>query len=272
MDPPTLTRGRASCYLLLCGQDPAVHLPLAGQSALHLVFAHRQLTSRLLEGGPLGEVVAHYVVGYADGTAVRLPIRERFEIATVPLAWGQLPFLAVPDQPDGLPARYAGDWSEAGDRLTEVAGGWPHSYFLWAWSNPHPTRPLTSLTIEPAGPAFLLAAVTLGHLDEEPFCRTAARTLKLTLPQPEDAARPFALRVAVDRGIATFPYALPAAPATFLPGSMPGFGDAANESSSPAYVQVAATPSATLSVALGADPVGHVRWGTARRVRACALR
>jgi hypothetical protein len=172
-----------------------------------------------------------------------------------------LPFLAVPDQPDGLPARYAGDWSEAGDRLTEVAGGWPHSYFLWAWPNPHPTRPITSLTIEPAGPAFLLAAVTLGHLDEEPFCRTAARMLKLTLPQPEDAARPFALSVAVDRGIATFPYALPAAPATFLPGSMPGFGDAANESSSPAYVQVAATPSATLSVALGADPVGQVRWG-----------
>ncbi len=250
------------CVVRLCGADPAVRVPVSSQIARYVIVAHRQLESRLMEGGPLGEVIATYTLCYADGTAARVPIRERFEIATVPLRWGQLPFLAVPDVPDSLPPRYAGDWAEAGERLMEAAGAWPHSYFLWAWPNPQPERAITALVVEPAGPAFVLAAVTLGHLDEEPFCRSAPRTVTLTLPQASDAARPFDLRVAVDRGIATFPYALPAAPAdAFLHDAMRGYGAAANEGSSPAYVEVAANPSATLSVALGEEEVGQVRWG-----------
>ena len=254
------------CFVLLGGQDPAVHLPLAGQSALHVIFAHRQLDSRLLEGGPLGEVVAHYVVGYADGTTVRLPIRERFEIATVPTAWGQLPFLAVPDQPDGLPARYAGAWGEAGDRLTEVASrAGPTPTSCGPGRTRIPARPITALIIEPAGPAFLLAAVTLGHLDEEPFCRTGrphAQASPSRSPRTRRAPSPSAWP-----SIAAWPPSpmpLPAAPASaFCPGACPASGTQANAGSSPAYVQVAATPSATLRWRWAHEPVGHVRWGDA---------
>jgi hypothetical protein len=251
-----------ACFLRLAGGDPSVAVDVGDLTARHLLFAHRQLESRLMEGGPLGETVAHYTICYADGGSERLPVRERFEIATVPTAWGQLPFLAVPDQPDSLPPRYEGPWGDAGVRLTEAYQARSHAYFLWAWPNPYPERPIRSIAIEPTGPAFLLAAVTLGHLEEEPFCRTAARTVRITLPREDDAARPFALGVSVDRGVTTFPYALPATPAeAFLDDPMQGYGEEPNTASSPAYVDVAATPSATVAVTLDGDTLGQVRWG-----------
>ncbi len=255
-----------ACLVRLAGQDHPVSIDLGDVTAYHILFAHRQLASRLLEGGPLGEVVAQYVVQYAGGDSLRLPIRERFEIATVPTRWGQMPFLAIADQTDSLLPRHQGPWGEAGFRLAEVVQGRPRSYYLWAWTNPHPDRPIRRIVVEPAGPDFVLAAVTLGHLEEEPFCRTGATTVAIRLPQAGDAAQPFALGVQVDRGIAGPPYPLPVESATgFLEATMPGYGAAANESSSPAYVQVAATPSATLRVTLGDEELGAVRWGNLQR-------
>ena len=261
--PPVTAAG--PCFLRLAGGDEPVTLPVGGQTAYHVIFAHRLLESRLPDGGPLGEVVAHYVVTYDDGSQERLAVRDRFEIATAPTAWGQLPFLAVPDLPDALPPRYQGAWGDAGERLTEVEQAWPGAYYLWAWANPHPQRALRSIEVQPAGPAFLLAAVTLGRLDEEPFCRAAASTVKITLPDPEDAARPFALGVTVDRGTATYPYPLPTAPQGFLDRPMGGFGAQANPGSSPAYVEVAASPSATVTVTQGEHTLGAVRWGDLER-------
>jgi hypothetical protein len=259
--------GAGACLLRLDGTAGAVSIAVEDRTARSLIFAHRQLTTRLFEGGPLGEVVAHYTIHYADGGSERLPIRERFEIATVPTRWGQMPFLAVADRPDSLMPRYAGPWGEAGNRLAEVEQGRPNAYYLWAWSNPYPERTIRRIEIEPAGPDFLLAAVTLGHLEEEPFSRDAATTLKITLPRAEDAARPFAVAVQVDRGVATFPYALPAEDAAGFLAATPGYGAAKNESSSPAYTRVAATPSATLRVSLGDEELGAVRWGDLERER-----
>jgi len=51
-----------------------------------------------MEGDAIGRVLAHYVVRYVGGEAIRLPIRERFEVSVVPTIWGQWPFLAVPEQ------------------------------------------------------------------------------------------------------------------------------------------------------------------------------
>ena len=36
----------------------------------------------------------------ADGSSTIVPIRERFEVGTLPLPWGQYPFLCVPDGED----------------------------------------------------------------------------------------------------------------------------------------------------------------------------
>ncbi|MFN8452478.1 MAG: hypothetical protein U0521_28710 [Anaerolineae bacterium] len=176
-----------------------------------LIFAHTLLESNVLEGGDVGEVVASYTIQYADGTSVSVPIRERFEVAVVPMTWGQYPFLALPDQADTTPPRHHGEWGLIGNRQTQVVSGTVQAYFLWAWQNPSPERVIRAITLE-ARRRFAVAGITLSHVDEAPFVRSASQMVKITLPAAEDARKPFELSVDVDRGMATFPYPLPATP------------------------------------------------------------
>ena len=85
----------------------------------------------------------------------------------------------------------------------------------------------------PEGPAFILAALTLGHLDEDPIPRRATRDVMITLPQEEDAAKPFRMEVEVDRGVATYPYPLPEKSADeFLNDERKGWGEPQSNNSS----------------------------------------
>src|SRR5207247_1180338 len=91
--------------------DGLQHAPLSipiHESARSVIVAHRLLASGISVGGPVGEPIADYVFTYRNGDNVRVTIRDRFDIAELPTAWGQLPFRAVPDQSDSLPPRYAG--------------------------------------------------------------------------------------------------------------------------------------------------------------------
>jgi hypothetical protein len=233
-----------------------------GQRARWVLLAHALLESRLMEGGPVGTTVAHVVFRYDDGQEVRVPIRERFEVAVVPIGWGQHPFLAVPDQKDSMQARYEGRWGNAGNRQTEANQAWPRHFYLWAWKNPHPDRSLASVTIEPAGPRYVVGAITLSQLEEEPFSRSAAREVIITLPREEDATKRFGLEVEVDRGVATYPYPLPEQPAeAFLKDGFQGWGEGQNRQNSPAYVEIAATPSATVTVKHEGEEIGSANWG-----------
>jgi hypothetical protein len=256
--PPT-----APCFVAFgaAGCTDPLRLPVE-RPARRIIVAHRLLASALYQGGPLGELVAEYVFHLADGTRAVVPIRERFEILALPIPWGGHAFNAVYDRKNELLPRYAGRWDDAGRRQTEVQQATPHSYVLWAWANPRPEVPVAALEIVPKGPAFVVAAVTLGQLDEHPFPRAGARPVRITLPRAEDAARPFDLTVEVDRGTATYPYPLPlAAPDAFLADGFAGWGEAQNPTSSPAYVEVAATPSATVTVRQGEAVLGQARWG-----------
>ncbi|HEX5418053.1 MAG TPA: CehA/McbA family metallohydrolase [Chloroflexota bacterium] len=233
-----------------------------GQAARVIVVAHRLLDSRIQAEGWIGESIAEYVFRYADGAEARVPIRDRFEIATVPTGWGQLPFDALPDRYDRLMPRYEGNFAAAGNRQTEAIQGTARAFHLWTWENPRPDAEVASLTIVPAGPRFVVAGLSLGFVDEHPFVREAARSVRIDLTDPAHAARPFNLEVSVDRGIATYPYPLPAeAPEAFLKDRQPGFGEPLNQQSSPAYVQIAATPSATVTVKSGDEVLGEARWG-----------
>src|SRR5207245_774111 len=108
---------------------------------------------------------------------------------------------------------------------------------------------------------FMVAALTLGHLDEHPFVRQGKRETRIVLTDPADAQKPFDLEVEVDRGIATYVYPLPEASAdAFVADSHRGWGEAQNVNSRPAYIEIAATPSATLTVKQGEAEVGRVRW------------
>ena len=238
-------------------QHAPLSIPIA-EPVWSVIVAHRLLVSGISAGGPVGEPIADYVFTYQNGDEVRVTIRDRFEITEIPTAWGQLPFHAVPDQSDSRPPRDVGRFDESGERQTEVNQATAHSYYLWAWQNPHPEQPLAALTVIPAGPRFLIAGVTLGHTNEYPFVRSGARPLKMTITDPASAARPFDLAVAVDRGVATFPYPLPRqTPGEFLAG----WGEELNQQSSPASVEIAALSSATVTVTQGSDVLGTARWG-----------
>jgi hypothetical protein len=235
---------------------------VVGATARHVLFAHALLDSRLLQNGPVGDTVAHYTIRYADGEQVRVPIRERFEIGAIPMWWSAFPFLAAADMPDNLASRYTGEYGESGARQAEVFQGWPRHFYLWDWANPRPEQMIASISLEPNDRKVVVGAITLGHLDEQPLRRVAKREVKITLMQPEDAARPFDLAVAVDRGVATFPFALPAQSAdAFLADPAPGFGEPQNEHSSPAYTEIAALPSATVTLKSGEETVASASWG-----------
>ena len=59
--------------------------------------------------------------------------------------------------------------------------------------NPRPDCPIESLEIVPRGPRFLIAAITLGRLDEDPFAREGRRAARIILTDDADAQRPFDL-------------------------------------------------------------------------------
>jgi hypothetical protein len=120
---------------------------------------------------------------------------------------------------------------------------------------------IESVTIEPADRKFIVAAISLGHSAEFPCNRNAKREVKIVLPKKADAQKPFALEVEVDRGVATFPYALPEKSAgEFLKNSTKGFGEAQNTKSSPVFVEIAATDSATVTVKQDGKKLGAANW------------
>jgi len=244
-----------------------VTIPI-GAAAHRVIVAHRLLGSELQSGGPIGEPVAEYIFRLADGSTHRVAIRERFEIADL-ATFGQEPFLAVADAKNGVQDRWAGAWSAAGHRQTEATKGWARAYYLWRWANPSAEAKVNieSLEIRPYGPRFLVAAVTLGLTDEEPFVRDGSVPVRIDLKRSDLAARPLeasapSLQLAVDRGIASYVYQLPERSADeFLIDPFAGWGEAQNRTSRPAYAEVAAIPSATVTVGFGEETVDAVRWG-----------
>ena len=259
--PFRIGNGR-NAYLAFDQNRTSVTIPIDA-TAYSVIVAHRLVNSQLMAGAPVGEHVANYVFRLADGTAHTVPIRERFEIGDRG-NWGQLPFLARPDQKNGLQDRWSGPWSSAGFRQTEVTQGVPRAYYLWTWRNPSPDEAIESFEIIPTGSArFLVAAITLGLTIEEPFARDGAVPLRIDLKNAEhhtDAAAQ-SLEVSVDRGVAGYVYQLPERiAADYLTDPFAGWGEPQNASSSPAYVDVAASPSATIAIKLGDDTVESVRW------------
>jgi len=245
--------------------ETSQHLPVL-KKARHIIFAHAVLETRLWQGGPLGSEIARYRFHYADGQHESVPIRERFEIGVIPLPWGQFPFLALPDQKHFLEDRYTGEWTRTGFRLTEVGWAIPRGYYLWAWENPRPEIAVSEIEIQPGPQRFVVAAITLSHLDEDPFPRQARRPVTIHLAGSENAGSP--LEVDVDRGVATYVYTLPEQPPDAFDPEMAGFGAPPNEGIAPAYTEIAASPSATVTVRSGEAALCSVNWGELERAGA----
>ncbi len=263
--------GSGNCVVAFgerAGMDPVTIM--VEKTARHVVFAHRLLDSRIEEGDPIGRVCGEYVFRFSDGKELTVPIRERLEIAIIPTPWGQLPLLAIPDHKDDPITwnRYGGTWGGSGHRQTEASQGSAKAFYLWAWENPHPEATIVSVTVKPKGPRFYLGAITLGHLEEMPFNRAAKREVKIVLPQEGDAKQPFKLEVEVDRGVATFPYPLPKEnDEAFVADSFAGWGESQNNTASPAYVEIAANPSARIEVKQNGESLGAANWGELQEKR-----
>ena len=245
---------------------PSVTIPIGGP-VRRIIVAHTQLETTVAEDGRWGRHVADYVFTTADGGSECVPIRERFEIGVLP-GRGTVPggitsqFRAVSDTHPELQPRYEGEFGRAGWRLMDSRGENTRWYYLWAWRNPNPDVAVESVELVPRGPRFAVAAITLGHVDEHPFAREGRVPVRVLLKDRERADAPFDLEVDVDRGVATYPHPLPDQPARdFLDDRYKGWGQRANEKSSPAYVEMTGTPSAKVTVSQGGDSLGSVRWG-----------
>ena len=121
---------------------------------------------------------------------------------------------------------------------------------------------IRSIRITPKGPPFLIAAVTLGQVDEHPFARQGRRETRITITDPKLANVEFDLEVEVDRGDSTYAFPLPTDPDRgFLNAYHQGFGEPQNEAASPSYVEISAIPSATVSIKQGGQTIARVPWG-----------
>jgi hypothetical protein len=230
------------------GSDPVRVLIEA--TAFNVVFAHSLLTTGMWIGGEHpGRTVARYVFEFDDGSEEQVLIRERFEIGHFPQPWGHSPFLAVPDNYEEAEDRRQGHWDRIGHRLTEVATPMTRAYHLWAWRNPQPDRRITALRIEPLSPGFIVAGITLGLVDEDPL-RPLPRLGVLVEGSNRDD-----LTLSVDRGIATHLH--PTVTRHHTGGTPPGWGRTGSGSR---YAFVAATPSASLTLAGGDGEIARLEW------------
>ncbi len=256
-----------NCYISLAKGDSSITLPI-GKTAHNVVFAHRQLETEQAANGPIGVHVADYVIRFEDAESVTIPIRERYEISAVGDRQGisrygvGYPYIAVTDQGDQLIPRYEGRFDETGRRQTEVVQAQPKWYWLWAWRNPTPERVIKSVEFVPQSHRFIVAGVTLGHVDEHPFSRSARRPVRVDLKDSEQAEKPFDLDVTIDRGERTYTHPLPEqSPDEFLNDDYKGFGEPQNPKSSPAYVELSGVSSATIEVTREGETIDSVKWG-----------
>ena len=249
------------CFIQFLADAGPVLIPI--QTAVYrVIVVHRLLESRVLEGESVGRVIANYIFRYADGGQVMVPIRERFEINIIPTGWGQKPFAAWPDRKDSLYSRYEGEWGSAGNRQTETSAGNAQDYYLWIWENPEPNREIDSMEIETRDRKFIISAITLGYLDEDPIPRSARSEVMISLPDEEDAAKPFAMEVEVDRGISTYAYPLSdRSEESYMDSPFKGWGEEQNQKNSASYVEISAASSATVTVKSHGDLLGQVNWG-----------
>jgi hypothetical protein len=135
--------------------------------------------------GALNEHLADYVIGYADGVELRLPIRRRHHVGTYHRRWGENCFQAVAHrkpQPSRSHHEQATEsWGRSQTRASAADDG-PWVNWLWAWQNPRPTVPITALRIEPLSGAIMLFGISAGEASDPPLRWQPRRKALLRLP------------------------------------------------------------------------------------------
>lgn len=240
--------------------DQPLTIPI-GIHSHRVLVAHRLSSTDLPQGGALGLLVATYEFN-VGGRVFAVPIREGFELGVVPSPPGLSPFLAWGDHHDELPPRFAGPWEKSGERRKEVVAGGARTFHLWMWENPDPGTRIESVSLVPRGGAFVVGGLTLGHRDENPFVHAGNSEIHVLFAR-EPQAPP---EIRIDRGTASYPYPLTQRSVQeFLDDPLRGWGEAPNPSWTRIWAEIAAVPSATISVWSEGHELSSISWEALER-------
>lgn len=136
--------------------------------------------------GHLNEHIANYVIIYADGSELSLPIRERFHIGMFRQSWGENCIESVAHHKPRPIRSHHDQASEAwGNSQTKVTaadrGNWIN--WLWAWENPHPDKRIKAFRFEPLNKtSIILSAISVGKVQSNPLRWESRQKAILTLP------------------------------------------------------------------------------------------
>ncbi len=183
---------------VLVGDEP-VTVKLPPTRAQWLIFLHTSdlrppekkadgFISPMRGGGQLGEHAADYVIVYADGSELRLPIRRRHQIGMFSRSWGENCFEAVADakpRPLGPGLHESSPHSGWGRIQTRADSADLRAWvnWLWAWENPHPRKAIAAVRFEPVCGTILVSALSAGAASSMPLRWRTRRKAVLTLPK-----------------------------------------------------------------------------------------
>jgi hypothetical protein len=189
-------------YDVVALTDQVVSVEFASTLAQWLVFMHTSDLRPLEPGlggfispmcgeGQLAERAADYVMLYADGTEERAPIRRRHQLGAFQRRWGENCFEAVAHpkprpQPAAQEQLIAG-WGRSQTRVVLADGGHrePWVYWLWAWENPHPDKPILGIRFEPVSGLVIVVGLSAGNASSHPLRWRTRRKANLRLPEGE---------------------------------------------------------------------------------------
>ncbi|MBT4502860.1 MAG: hypothetical protein HOC74_34320, partial [Gemmatimonadetes bacterium] len=177
--------------------DKGVTLTLDSIKAPWLVFMHTSdirpvdtnrdgLISPMRGKGRLAEHAADYVIVYADGSEVRLPIRRFHQLGTFTRRWGENCFESILHQKmRSCRAHHeqpCDSWGFSQTRTGDNDGS-PWANWLWAWANPNPRKEIVAVRFEPVSGVIMLSGISAGRGASLPLRWRRRRKALLTLPR-----------------------------------------------------------------------------------------
>ena len=152
---------------------------------------------------PILQTVCEYIICYADGSGVTVPIRSRMEINDIRVGWGQGAFLAVPHRRGSAFATvtddiYAGrksdmPWGPSQYRASSAGSDWDQQKYLYAWENPYPDKKIAGISIKHHCGKLFLMGITAGDISGNPLRYGRRRKFAFSLESVEDNVNPLDL-------------------------------------------------------------------------------
>ena len=181
--PMRMASDGARNVILAAKNRPEVTIGLSGTAGfICILHEWHQLPEQMGQGPPNeGLVVAEYELAYADGSRAVQPVRARFEVTmneSPGPAWLAVPFcMGEATDPNAPPDDLEREWALRGTRPPDGIS------LLYAMPNPHPDKPLCSLTIRGTLESPLaVAGLTLYRGASHPLRHLPRRTYRIHMP------------------------------------------------------------------------------------------